>query len=262
MIDELISKAAELWEADVKRRTVRRGSRAAARGGFTVADLPPSERPRERLSALGAGALSQQELLACILGRGFAGESVMVTAQRLLRQFGSLDGIERASFGELSRVRGVGPAKAAQLMAACELGRRVESAPPSNLGRPVNTVGAATAIARRHLARRKKEYFIALLLDSRHRVTQVIEVSVGSLNMSVVHPRETFREAIAAGAAAMIVAHNHPSGDPAPSPEDLELTHRLVEAGRLLGIPVLDHLIIAEEGNLSLRDRGFLEESR
>ena len=266
MISELTVKAEELWEAGVEQRR-RFDSRFRGNDkinlkpvphNFTVKDLPLSQRPRERLTALGAGALSEMELLACLLGRGIAGESVLMTAQRLLNRFGSIEGIAQASVPELAQVRGIGQAKAAQLIAACELSRRAEknSVPASG---PIETTQAALKIARGHLLHRKKEYFIALLLDARHRLLQVVEISVGSLDASIVHPRETFQQAIAAGAAAMIVAHNHPSGDPTPSPEDLDLTRRLIQAGRLLGIPVLDHLIIGREGDLSLQQRGFLE---
>lgn len=228
------------------------------RSAFTVRDLPSSERPRERLAALGARALSQQELLACLLGRGCAGESVITTAQRLLSRFGDLYGIAQAPLEELAAIRGMGLAKASALKAACELSRRVEV--PSTKPTPwLDTPETAIRVARRHLAGRRKEHFMTLLLDSRHRVIRVAEVSVGSLDSSIVHPRETFLEAITAGAAAVILAHNHPSGDPTPSREDLELTRRLIEAGKLLGIPVLDHLIIGREGGLSLKANGFLE---
>ena len=231
-------------------------------GRLTVRELPASDRPRERLAALGPRNLSSVELLACLLGRGGSGESVMTVAQRLLSQFGSLGGITEASVEQLSQVRGVGLAKACQLKAAAELGRRAElSAGETATGRPLETVEAAGRAARRHLAGRKKEHFILLLLDSRHRVLRVAEISVGTLDMSVVHPRETFREAITANAAAIILAHNHPSGDTAPSREDLELTRRLTDAGRLMGIPVLDHLIVGAGSVLSLRSAGFIEEA-
>ncbi|MBI3323301.1 MAG: DNA repair protein RadC [Candidatus Omnitrophica bacterium] len=210
------------------------------------------------MATAGAEALSAGELLACVLGRGISGESVLTTAQRLLARFESLQGIAGASLEELSQVRGVGIAKAVQLKAAAELGRRVTLDPAQPLSRPVATAAEAMRLARRHLAGKRKEHFILLLLDSRHRLIRAAEISVGTLDMSVVHPRETFREAIAAGAAAILLAHNHPSGDPAPSAEDLELTRRLTEAGRLLGIPVLDHLIVGSRECLSLRQGGFL----
>ncbi len=225
-------------------------------------ELPPSDRPRERLSALGSRALSSVELLACLLGRGGSGESVLLVAQRLLARFGSLSNIAGVSIEELSQVRGVGPAKACQLKAACELSRRLELERTGPDGRPIEDIRSAARVARRYLAGRRREHFILLLLDSRHRIMRSVEISVGTLDMSVVHPRETFREAIAASAAAILLAHNHPSGDPAPSPEDLELTRRLTEAGRLLGIPVLDHLIVGRDRVLSLRANGFIPEEQ
>ncbi len=259
---DVVAMAMELWEEGLDRRAGRRlrARRPGAPRGLTVLDLPSSERPRERLAALGPQALSEVELLACILGRGGPGQSVMVTAQRILSRFGSLARAAQASVEELGQVPGVGLAKAAALKAACELSRRAELGPTGGDGRPLETIQAASRAARRYLAGRREERFIILLLDSRHRILRTAEVSVGSLDMSIVHPRETFREAIAASAAAVILAHNHPSGDPTPSREDLELTRRLVHAGRLLGIPVLDHLIVGRDGVLSFRARGFFPE--
>ena len=225
--------------------------------GLTVQDLPVSERPRERLIRLGAEVLSEQELLACILGRGIAGESVLVSARRLLAAFGTLRGIAEASVEQLAGIHGIGAAKAVQLKAAVELARRVALA--ANGHRPlVDNVEAAAALLRPALLDKHKEHVVALLLDSRHHLIRLSPVAIGSLSASLVHPRELFKDAIAASAAAVIVAHNHPSGDPAPSDHDVQLTTRLVEAGRLLGIEVLDHLIIATDGVISLRAAGVL----
>lgn len=265
---DVVAMAMELWEDGLRRRAGQRGQprqrlpRQGQPRGLTIRDLPLSERPRERLASLGPQALSEVELLACILGRGGPGQSVVVTAQRILSQFGSLTRMAHATVEELGRIPGVGLAKAAALKAACELSRRAElgPTPTAGEGQPLETIQAASRAARRHLAGRREERFIILLLDSRHRILRTAEVSVGSLDMSIVHPRETFREAIAASAAAVILAHNHPSGDPTPSREDLELTRRLVHAGRLLGIPVLDHLIVGRDGVLSFRARGFFPE--
>lgn len=254
----MIALARELWQREV-RAAARPRCAAKARAALTVRDLPQAERPRERMAMAGAEALSAAELIACILGRGISGESVLTTAQRLMARFGSLQGIAGASLEELSQVRGVGPAKAVQLKAAAELGRRVTLDPGEPQSRPVATAEEAMRLARRHLVGKRKEHFILLLLDSRHRLIRAAGISVGTLDMSIVHPRETFREAISAGAAAILLAHNHPSGDPAPSAEDLELTRRLMEAGRLLGIPVLDHLIVGAAQTLSMRQNGFLD---
>ena len=224
---------------------------------LTVRDLPLSERPRERLSRLGAEQLSEQELLACVLGRGVAGESVLISARRLLATFGTVRGISEASVEQLCGVHGIGAAKAAQLKAAVELARRLST--PADGQRPVlDSVEAAAAVLRPHLLDKQKEHVVALLLDNRHRLIRMSPIAVGSLSASLVHPRELFKEAIGACAAAVIVAHNHPSGDPSPSDHDVELTRRLVEAGALLGIEVLDHLILGREGIVSLRAAGLM----
>lgn len=226
--------------------------------GLTVSDLPVSERPRERLTRLGAEALSEQELLACVLGRGIAGESVLVSARRLLAACGTLRGIADASVEQLAAVHGIGPAKAVQLKAAVEIARRV--AMTSNGRRPViDSVEAAAAVVRPHLVDKAKEHVVALLLDNRHQLIRMSPIAVGSLSATLVHPRELFKEAIGACAAAVILAHNHPSGDPTPSEHDLRLTTRLVEAGVLLGIEVLDHLILGGRQVVSLRALGVFD---
>ncbi|MQY81973.1 MAG: DNA repair protein RadC [Dehalococcoidia bacterium] len=224
---------------------------------FTIHDLPVSERPRERLQKFGAEALSAQEILAVILGRGISGESVMVTAQRLLSQFGSLKGIADASLEELSKVRGIGLAKAAQIRAAFELTSRLEGYQDSGKRETAKTPEDVVALVRSRLKGKKKEYFLALLLDTRNQLIRVAEISVGSLDSSIVHPREVFKEAVAASAASVIFAHNHPSGDPEASEDDLNLTKRLAEAGEIMGIDVLDHIIIGEQKYLSLKREGL-----
>ncbi len=224
---------------------------------FTIHDLPVSERPRERLQKFGAEALSAPEILALILGRGIAGESVMTTAQRLLSRFGNLKGIAGASVEELSQVRGIGLAKAAQVQAAFELGSRLEAY--SEVGKKplMKTPESIVAMVKGRLKDKKKEHFLALLLDTRNRLIKVSEISVGSLDTSIVHPREVFKEAIAASAAAIIFVHNHPSGDPEASEDDIKLTKRLAEAGEIMGIDVLDHVIIGDKTFLSLKREGL-----
>ena len=224
---------------------------------FTIHDLPVSERPRERLQKFGVEALSAQEILALILGRGIAGESVTMTVQRLLSRFGSLKGIASASVEELSQVRGVGVAKASQIKAAFELANRVEAYSEAGKQPVVKTPEDVASLVRSRLKGKKKEYFLALLLDTRNQLIKVAEISVGSLDTSIVHPREVFKEAISASAASAIFVHNHPSGDPEPSEDDINLTKRLAEAGEIVGIDVIDHIIIGDKKYRSLKREGL-----
>ncbi len=224
---------------------------------FTIHDLPISERPRERLQKFGIAALSAQEILALILGRGIAGESVTVTVQRLLSRFGNLKGLAGASVEELSQVKGVGLAKASQIKAAFELANRLEGLAEAGEKPVVKTPEDVASLVRGRLRGQKKEHFLAILLDTRNQLIKVSEISVGSLDTSIVHPREVFREAISASAASVIFAHNHPSGDPEASEDDIKLTKRLTEAGEIVGIEVLDHIIIGDKQHLSLKGRGL-----
>lgn len=224
---------------------------------FTIHDLPIAERPRERLKQYGGRALSAQELITVILGRGISGESVTITAQRLLRQFNGLKGLSQATVEELSQVRGIGLAKACQLKAAFELASRVEgeeiAAQKQAVKNPLDLVG----LVRNRLKDEKKEHFLEILMDTRNQVIKICEVSIGSLDSSIVHPREVFKEAIAASAQCVILVHNHPSGDPTPSPEDLGMNKRLVDAGILLGIEVIDHIIIGNPDYVSMKMKGM-----
>jgi len=217
-----------------------------------------SERPRERLLQHGIEALSSQEILALVLGRGMKGEPVMVATQRLLSTFGNLKGIADASLEELMQLNGIGTAKAAQLKAAFELGKRAECHTEPTKSGQIGSPEDAVAQIKMKLKDKKKEHFWVLLLDTRNKVIKMSEVSIGSLNASIVHPREVFKEAISASAASVILIHNHPSGDPQPSEEDIKITKILAESGELMGINVLDHIIVCAKSHVSMKSRGQL----
>ncbi len=223
---------------------------------FTIHDLPVDERPRERLVKFGEQALSAQELLQLILGRGIAGESVALTAQKLLTQFGSLQKLSEASIEELSSVRGIGLAKAAQIKAAFEIGRRLSVQIMPYKSKELTDPKKVYQLIKSKLKNYHKEHFYIVVLNSRN--WSVAEISIGSLNASVVHPREVFAEAIKNKAASVIFCHNHPSGDPEPSRDDLEITKRLTDAGKILGIEVADHIIVARDKFLSFKERGLI----
>jgi DNA repair protein RadC len=222
-----------------------------------ITDLPDDDRPRERLISAGAGVLNNAELLAILLRVGVAGENAVRLAERMLNELGGLAGLHRAGVSDLRRIKGIGGAKAAQLVAAIELGRRITVSAPDE--RPVVRSPADVAnLLMYELAAREQEFLYAILLDTRNRVIgQPVEVYHGSLNTSLIRVGEVFRHAIRANAAALIVAHNHPSGDPSPSPEDVAVTRALVEAGKLLDIEVLDHLVIGHHRFVSLKERGL-----
>ncbi len=223
---------------------------------FTIHDLPKEERPRERLVKFGEQALSVQELLQIILGRGIAGESVAVTAQKLLSQFGNLQKLAEASIDELSSIKGIGLAKAAQIKAAFEIGRRLSTQTPPYKSKELTDPEKVYRLIKSKLKDYHKEHFYIIAVDSRN--FSIAEISVGSLNASIVHPREVFSEAIKNKAASVIFAHNHPSDDPEPSEDDLIITKRLVEAGKILGIEVADHIIAVKNGFLSFKEKGLL----
>jgi len=213
------------------------------------------ERPRERLVRYGAESLSNAELLAIILRTGTKSDNVVNLANRILRDY-TLPQLSRASVAELREIYGVGLAKAAQITACFELARRLESY--SDKPKPrIKSPDDAYRIVAPRLRRLKRETFKALCLNTKNQLIRVETISIGSLDASVVHPREVFRLAIQESAAAVILAHNHPSGDPEPSRQDIELTRRITEAGRLMGIEVLDHIIVGEDGRyVSLKDHG------
>jgi len=220
-----------------------------------VRDLPAEDRPRERLARHGVSALSNRELLTLLLGSGSAQATALDVAESLLGA--GLRGLAERSLPDLERVKGLGRAKATRLLAALELGARLASegrTPAASFRTPQD---AARYLLPRYGAR-PVETFGLLALDVRHRLRREAVVSVGCLTSSLVHPREVFQEAIVSRAAAIILFHNHPSGDPEPSAEDLSLTRRLASAGTLLGIEVLDHVVLGAGRVVSLKDRGVL----
>jgi len=224
---------------------------------FTIHDLPLSERPRERLAKLGVEALSVPEILAVILGRGSKDESVMVIAQKLLSRFGNLKNIANASVEELTEIKGVGPAKAAQIKAVFELGRRLENPSDEEQKPTVKSPEDVITAVKNEFKGKKKEHFMVLSLDTRNHLINTRTISVGSLDTSIVHPREVFKEAVSSGAASVILAHNHPSGDPTPSEDDIRITKRLVEVGEIMGIEVLDHIIVCDKDYLSMKAKNL-----
>lgn len=213
--------------------------------------------PRERLRSVGAFHLSDAELVALLLGTGTAREHVTVLASRLLTEASGLRGLVRLGIGGLAATAGIGESKAARLVAALELGRRA-AAPTSSPMSRVATSHDVVALVAPRLRDADVEHFVALALDAKNRPLALIDVAKGSITACPVAPADVFRAVLREAAPAVVFAHNHPSGDPQPSPEDIALTDRLVSAGRLLGIHVVDHVIIAREGHFSFLDAGLL----
>ncbi len=222
----------------------------------TIRELPISERPRERLQHSGAAALNNGELLAIILRTGVGGQSVLDLARRLLVSYGGLAGLARASFGELVHEHGMGEAKTAQLLAAFELGKRLLVASPEERPQITSPADAANLLMP-EMGLLEQEHLRTLLLDTKHHVLASPTVYQGNVNTSVIRVGEVFREAIKGNCAAIIVAHNHPSGDPTPSADDVRVTEQIVQAGKLLDIEVLDHLIIGRQRYVSMKERGL-----
>lgn len=218
--------------------------------------LAKHDRPREKLQRLGAGALGDNELVAIVLGSGLRECGALELANMLLERAGGLHGLARAAADQLCS-RGIGPARAAQVIAAVELGRR--TLVRTSLERPrYQTPRQLASYLLPQFGAAPVEQFGIVMLDTKHRVLRVKVVSIGGLDAAVVHPRDVFREATAASAAAIVLFHNHPSGDPAPSSDDLALTRRMVHAGDIMGIDVIDHLILAEQRYYSLVEAGGL----
>lgn len=222
-----------------------------------IRDLPFDERPRERLLNEGAEFLSNAELLAILLRTGTKNQSALQVAQLILNQTQGLKFFNEMTIEELMSIKGVGESKAVQLLASIELGKRISKArhlKEAAILSPSDCVDYLS-IEMKHLT---QEHFVVVFLDTKNYIIAKKTIFIGSLNKAIVHPREVFKEAIKRSAASVICAHNHPSGDPTPSEQDIGLTHRLYEAGELIGIKVLDHLIIGDDQFVSLKEKGYL----
>ena len=213
------------------------------------------DRPREKLQRHGAAALGDNELLAIVLGHGRSRASALDMANAVLEAADGAHGLVRARSDDLCAIPGIGQARAAQILAAVELGRRTLTRPLRERVQIVNARSAAEYLLPQY-GSRPVEQFGVVLLDTKHRVIRTLVLSVGTLDASIVHPREVFGAAAAAGAAALVLFHNHPSGDPRPSPDDVELTRRLAAAGVLMGIDVIDHVILADVRYYSFKEEG------
>ena len=219
--------------------------------------LAPQDRPREKLARAGVASLGDNELVALLLGTGIRARSALAVAQDVLDRAGGVRGLARVAVDELRRVPGVGASRAARLLAAVELGRRAVTG--SAVERP--RLGSSAAVGRYLLplyGSFREERFGVVMLDSKSRLIRTETLSVGSLDASIAHPREVFRAAAVASASSIVIFHNHPSGDPSPSPDDVMLTRRLVDAGQVMGIDVVDHIIVGDGRWFSFRDASLL----
>ena len=224
---------------------------------YTMHDLPKSERPRERLQKVGVDNLSLQELLALVIEKGTKDLNVMSVAQNLLSHFGNLKNIKEASLNELKEVDGIGFATASKIKAALKLGEK-EIGEYREPGEKIKTTEDVYNLLKNDFRDRKREHFKIISLDSRNKLINVDNVSVGTVDASLAHPREIFRPAIKNSAVNIILSHNHPSGDPKPSQSDIKITKDMKEAGKLIGIRVLDHIIITNNQTFSFRDKNYI----
>jgi DNA repair protein RadC len=247
------ANAAELWPTQAEGPDEGAPEVRAAYSPMIV-DLPPGERPRERLRAYGVGALSTTELLAIVLGSGTLGASALSVAMQLLARHRGLGGVARASQSELEETKGVGEAKSTKIIAAFELGRRLLVESPEDRPQISSPTDAANLVLA-DMGLLEQEQLRLMLLDTKNRVLEIPTVYVGNLNTSLIRVGELFRYALRANCAGMIVVHNHPSGDPTPSPEDVHVTERIVEAGELMDVEVMDHLIIGRQRFVSMKER-------
>jgi DNA repair protein RadC len=215
------------------------------------------DRPREKLARLGAAALGDNELIAIVLGQGQPRATALDLANLTLAAIGGVTGLARAGHDDLRRIHGIGPARAAQVLAAVEIGRRTVANAAKTRAQMTSPRAVAEFLLPQY-GNHRVEQFGVLLLDTKHRVLRSTVLSIGTLDASIVHPREVFREAVAGGAGSIVLFHNHPSGDPEPSTDDTRLTERLAQAGLLMGIPVLDHVILGDARYFSYREKGTL----
>ncbi|MDH5160284.1 DNA repair protein RadC [Heyndrickxia oleronia] len=222
-----------------------------------IRDYPAGERPRERLVKHGARSLSNQELLAILLRTGTKDESVIQMANRVLQAFDGLRLLKEASLEEIMKIKGIGFAKAVQILATIEIGRRIGNL-TYNDRYIIRSPEDAANYVMNDMRFLSQEHFVCLYLSTKNQVIHQQTIFIGSLNASIVHPREVFKEAFRRSAASIICIHNHPSGDPGPSREDIEVTKRLVECGKIIGIEILDHLIIGDKKFVSLKEKGYL----
>lgn len=222
-----------------------------------IKDLPKNERPREKMLRYGAEYLSNSELLALILRTGTKEDSVLNLCDRLLSHCGGINGISRPCINDLKQVKGIGEVKATQVLALAELATRFNSF-RSGEEHTVSSPKDVSSYMMRQMKGLRKEYFKLIMLNTKNIIISVKDISIGNLNSSIVHPREVFIEAIKLSSASVILCHNHPSGDPTPSKEDILITKRLKECGTLLGIEVLDHIIIGNEAYISLKEKGII----
>jgi DNA repair protein RadC len=227
-------------------------------GHISIKDWPEGERPREKLLKDGAHSLTVAQLLAIILRTGDGGKSALDLAIEILNTFEELRKIEMASFTEFSSIKGMGKAKITQLKAAFELGRRLAEEPFIR-GSAFSSGHDVYSYYHGRLKNLKKEVFYCLMLDAKNRILKDYRISEGTLTNSLIHPREAFKDAIKESAASVIFVHNHPSGDPGPSREDILITERLVTVGDLIGIRVLDHIIVGDGKYMSMREKGYIK---
>jgi DNA repair protein RadC len=221
-----------------------------------IHDVHTMDRPRERLIRQGAKSLSNQELLAILLGTGTRQESVLTVANRVLLTFEKLHNLKHATLQEMKDIKGIGEVKAVLLLAAIELGRRLASKELEERY-TIRSPEDAASFLMQDMTSLTQEHFVCLFLNVKNQVLHKQTIFVGSLNASIVHPREIYREAVKRSAAAIICSHNHPSGVPTPSPEDIEVTNRLLEAGKIIGVDLLDHVIIGDHQFISMKEKGY-----